>query len=138
MSLSARSNRSSGRHWSTGLGLTDAPSAHDPAQWTACAELLTATFKTRTRDEWAEQFADTDACVAPVLTLDEAPNHPHNLARRSYTQVGPATMVDAAPKFSATPGAAGELTTIGGDTEALLAELGYDDLSELRSAGTIA
>src|SRR6478752_1492895 len=61
-----------------GLGLTDAPSAHDPAQWRACAELLSATFKTRTRDEWADHFADTDACVAPVLTLEEAPHHPHN------------------------------------------------------------
>jgi crotonobetainyl-CoA:carnitine CoA-transferase CaiB-like acyl-CoA transferase len=47
-------------------------------------------------------------------------------------------MVDAAPKFSTTAGRAGDLTTIGADTEALLAELGYDDLSELRSNATIA
>ncbi len=121
-----------------GLGLTDPPSAHDPAQWRACAEVLSAEFKKRDRDEWAEHFADTDACVAPVLTLEEAPHHPHNLARRSYTHVGEATLIDAAPKFSATPGRAGELTAIGADTEALLADLGYDDLSDLRASGTIA
>jgi alpha-methylacyl-CoA racemase len=121
-----------------GLGLTDPPSAHDPSQWRACAELLSVTFMTRTRDEWADHFADTDACVAPVLTLEEAPQHRHNVARRSYTTVGNATMVDAAPKFSTTAGRAGDLTTIGADTEALLAELGYDDLSELRSNATIA
>ncbi|HZZ98052.1 MAG TPA: CaiB/BaiF CoA-transferase family protein [Jatrophihabitantaceae bacterium] len=122
------------------LQLADAPSPYDQAQWPACADALTAAFKSRTRDEWAEVFGPLDACVAPVLTLEEAPHHPHNVARASYTQVGPATLADAAPKFSVTPGAAGALTPIGEQSAAILAELGYSEteLTTLRESGTIA
>lgn len=121
------------------LGLVDAPSPYDPAQWPACAEALAAAFRTRTRDDWAELFAPLDACVAPVLTLEEAPTHPHNVSRGSYTRVGEATLADAAPRFSATPGAAAPVTELGGDTASLLAELGYDEaaIAELRASGTI-
>ena len=80
----------------------------------------------------------TMGAASKDATILKAPHHPHNLARRSYTHVGEATLIDAAPKFSATPGRAGELTAIGADTEALLADLGYDDLSDLRASGTIA
>jgi alpha-methylacyl-CoA racemase len=122
------------------LGLENAPSPYDSTQWPSCAEALGAAFKTKTRDEWAEIFAPLDACVAPVLTLEEAPTHPHNAARHSYTDIAGATLADAAPKFSATPGAATPLTEIGGHTEALLRGLGYNEpqLAELRKSGTIA
>jgi alpha-methylacyl-CoA racemase len=133
------------RFWAAlvdGLGLDAAgvPSPYDPAQWDACARLLAGTFRSRTRDEWAEHFAGTDACVAPVLTLTEAPNHPHNRARGSYVRVGGATVAAPAPKFSATPGRAGELTAVGADTAALLAEAGYDERARarLRADGAIA
>jgi alpha-methylacyl-CoA racemase len=118
----------------------DTPSPYDPAQWTACAETLTSAFKARTRDEWADLFAPLDACVAPVLTLDEAPAHPHNVARHSYTEVGSATLADAAPKFSVTPGATGPLTAIGAESQAILRELGFTaaELERLRESGTIA
>jgi alpha-methylacyl-CoA racemase len=74
-----------------------------------------------------------------VLTLTEAPDHPHNVARTSYTTVGDAVVADAAPRFSATPAAAGALTPVGRDTGALLGQLGYDAaaIDELRAAGTI-
>jgi alpha-methylacyl-CoA racemase len=123
-----------------GLGLTDIASPYDPAQWASCIAALTAAFKMRTRDEWAAHFAGTDACVAPVLTLTEAPDHPHNVARNTYTTVGDAVLADAAPRFSATPAAAGELTPVGRDTAALLGELDYDAaaIDELRASGTIA
>jgi len=77
--------------------------------------------------------------VAPVLTLQEAPQHPHNVARASYVQVGNATVAGPAPRFSATPAATRELTAVGGDSAALLAEAGYTDgeLSELRETGAI-
>jgi alpha-methylacyl-CoA racemase len=122
-----------------GLGLTDIASPYEPAHWPACVAALSAAFATRTRDEWAAHFADTDACVAPVLTLTEAPDHPHNVARTSYTTVGDAVVADAAPRFSATPAAAGALTPVGRDTGALLGQLGYDAaaIDELRAAGTI-
>ncbi len=126
----------------TGLGLDPetVASPYDPAQWEACEKTLGEAFRARTRDEWAELFAGTDACVAPVLTLTEAPEHPHNVARGSYVRVGEATLAGPAPKFSATPGQTPGLTTIGGDSAALLAEAGYTEaeLGELRAAGTIA
>ena len=124
-----------------GLGLDPASTAspYDPTQWEACEKTLTEAFRTRTRDEWAELFAPLDACVAPVLTLQEAPQHPHNVARGSYTQVGNATVAAPAPRFSATPGATRELTTVGADSAALLAEAGYTEaeLGELRASGAI-
>jgi alpha-methylacyl-CoA racemase len=116
-----------------------APSPYDPAQWAACAEWLSTTFKTKTRDEWAAVFEPLDACVAPVLTLTEALEHPHNVARSSYTKVGDAMLAAPAPRFSATPTSAGELTPAGRDTAELLAELGYGDaeLADLRESGAI-
>jgi alpha-methylacyl-CoA racemase len=115
-------------------------SPYDPARWDACAKALTEAFRTRTRDEWAEHFAATDACVAPVLTLAEAPHHPHNATRGSYVQVGNATMPGPAPRFSATPGSTPGLTTVGADTATLLAEAGYAEaeIAQLRTAGAIS
>jgi alpha-methylacyl-CoA racemase len=123
-----------------GLDAQTIASPYDPANWAALAETLAETFATKPRDEWAAIFESLDACVAPVLTLEEAPTHPHNVARRSYTQVGDATLPQAAPKFSVTPGAAGPITAIGGDTATILHELGYgeSDLATLRESGTIA
>jgi len=123
------------------LGLDEAatPSPYDPAQWDDCRAVLAAAFKTRTRDEWAELFAARDACVAPVLTLEEAVHHPHNVARGSFVDVAGAPMPAPAPKFSKTPGAAGAIRELGADTAAILAELGCDDaeLARLRAAGAI-
>ncbi|HZY77361.1 MAG TPA: CaiB/BaiF CoA-transferase family protein [Jatrophihabitantaceae bacterium] len=124
-----------------GLGLDPATTAspYDPAQWDECEKTLSEVFRTRTRDEWADLFAPLDACVAPVLTLQEAPHHPHNVERASYVQVGNATVAGPAPRFSATPGATRELTAVGADSAALLAEAGYSEqeLNELRETGAI-
>ena len=116
-----------------------APSPYDPAQFGDCAAMLESTFAGRTRDEWAQVFEPLDACVAPVLSLEEALEHPHNTERGTYVPVGDATMPGPAPRFSATPGRAGELTEIGADTVALLREAGYrdDELDALRAAAVI-
>jgi len=123
-----------------GLDPESTPSPYDPSQWDACTAVLEKTFLTKTRDEWASSASSLDACLAPVLTLEEAPTHPHNVARASYVAVGSATLAGPAPKFSATPGEAGPLTVIDADTSALLDELGYasSDVDQLREAGTIA
>jgi alpha-methylacyl-CoA racemase len=125
----------------TGLGLDEAttPTPYAPGDWDACKAVLGRTFKTRTRDEWAELFAPVDACVAPVLTLAEALDHPHNVARGSYTTVGDAVLAGPAPRFSRTQGEAGDETRIGAATAELLAEAGYTeaDVTELRESGTI-
>jgi len=133
------------RFWTAvvgGLGLDPdtTPSPYDPAQWDACAAVLADAFAQRTRDEWAAVFEPLDACVAPVLTLAEAPQHRHNAARGSYVQVGGATMPGPTPRFSATPGEAGRLTEIAAATDELLAAAGFtaQDLEHLRESGTIA
>lgn len=85
-----------------GLGLTaDEFPQYDLAAWPAQQARLEATFATRDRDDWAAHFAGTDACVTPVLTLAEAPGHPHNLARGTF--VGPGAPQPApAPRFGPT------------------------------------
>lgn len=85
-----------------GLGLDPAAFAtrDDPATWPAMKERFAAIFLTRTRDAWAAVFDGTDACVAPVLDLEEAPRHPHNAARTTFIEAGGATRPAAAPRFS--------------------------------------
>jgi alpha-methylacyl-CoA racemase len=79
------------------------PAGHDPRRWAELKPLLAERFMTRTRDEWCAVFAGSDACVTPVLTLEEAPRHPHNQARQAFVTVGGATQNAPAPRFSRTP-----------------------------------
>jgi alpha-methylacyl-CoA racemase len=115
------------------------PSPYAPQDWADCKKVLGETFRTKTRDEWAAVFAPLDACVAPVLTLAEALEHPHNVARGSFMTVGGAPMPAPAPQFSRTPGAAGPIPEVGSSTAELLTELGYgeSEQNDLRSAGAI-
>ncbi|MFE5396045.1 CaiB/BaiF CoA transferase family protein [Streptomyces sp. NPDC056568] len=86
------------------LGIPDrAPARDDPARWAELRDAIAARFATRTRDEWTAVFADSDACVAPVLSLREAPHHPHLAARSTFTDHGGITQPAPAPRFSATP-----------------------------------
>ncbi|MEM9106712.1 MAG: CoA transferase, partial [Pseudomonadota bacterium] len=73
---------------------------HDHDSWDELRKLLADTFRSRPRDEWAHLFADTDACVTPVLTPTEAAKHEHNVARQSFDTIGGHTMPGLAPKFS--------------------------------------
>ena len=98
-----------------GLGLREA--SHDS---------VAGAIETRTRDEWVVVFAGTDACVAPILDMDEAPSHPHNVDRATFAMVGGVLQPMPAPRY---PGK--ELVTPtpprheGEDGAAILAELGY-------------
>lgn len=84
-------------------GLTGLPSRADPANWPAIRERLAETFRTRTRAEWQEIFEGSDACVAPVLSLAEAPHHPHNKARGTFTEVAGVTQPSPSPRLSGSP-----------------------------------
>ncbi len=75
----------------------------DKTAWPARKERLAAIFATRTRDEWCTLMEMTDVCFAPVLSMTEAPQHPHNIARETFITVGGATQPAPAPRFSATP-----------------------------------
>ncbi|MEU6283761.1 CaiB/BaiF CoA-transferase family protein [Streptomyces sp. NPDC047028] len=86
------------------LGLDDLAAARtDVTRWSELRERVAARFQSRTRDEWTAVFADSDACVAPVLSLREAPHHPHLAARGTFTDPGGLTQPAPAPRFSATP-----------------------------------
>ncbi|MEU6809874.1 CaiB/BaiF CoA-transferase family protein [Streptomyces sp. NPDC046831] len=88
-----------------GLGGQERTAHADPARWPALREAVAARFKTRTRDEWTVVFEDSDACVAPVLSLREAPRHPHLAARGTFTEHAGIVQPAPAPRFSATPAA---------------------------------
>ncbi|WOT32889.1 CaiB/BaiF CoA transferase family protein [Streptomyces coeruleorubidus] len=86
------------------LGIEDQAAARkDVTRWGELREQVAARFKTRTRDEWTAVFDGTDACVAPVLSLREAPHHPHLAARGTFTDHGGITQPAPAPRFSTTP-----------------------------------
>lgn len=82
-----------------------AAAQYDQSRWPAMREAIAARIATRSRDEWAALFEATDACVAPVLSLAEAPGHPHNRARSVHATAGGLTRPNPAPRFSRTPGA---------------------------------
>lgn len=125
----------------SGLGLDagTTPSPYSREQWPSCAAVLEERFRTRTRDEWAEHFAGLDACVAPVLTLAEAPEHPHNRARRTFTQIAGASVARPVPRYSVTDAGTGVVHPVGADTRELLAELRFDEaeVAKLRGAGAL-
>ena len=70
--------------------------------WPVLQEALAAVFAGRGRDEWCDLFAGHDVCVAPVLSLAEAPRHPHNLARRSFVEIAGVVQPAPAPRLSMT------------------------------------
>lgn len=79
------------------------PDRDDPANWPEIRHAFRAVFRTRTREEWEAVFAESDACVAPVLSMAEAAEHPHVAARATQPEVGGARQPAAAPRFSRTP-----------------------------------
>ncbi|CAL2069500.1 CoA transferase [Streptomyces sp. TR1341] len=103
------------------LGLDDLQGARaDLTRWPELRAAITARFRDRTRAEWTALFADSDACVAPVLSLREAPHHPHLAARGTFTDHGGITQPAPAPRFSATPTALRTGPALpGADTEAV-------------------
>jgi len=111
-----------------GLGIAPAslPHQYDMGKWPEMTERFADVFKTKTRDEWAEIFDGTDACVAPVLGLDELANHPHNRERGLIVHVDGIPQPSPAPRLSRTPGRAeAQKGPKGGSTREVLAELGY-------------
>ncbi|WP_048440120.1 CaiB/BaiF CoA-transferase family protein [Caenimonas sp. SL110] len=79
---------------------TDFPNRWDRTQWPRLRETLSKKFRTRTRDEWCQSLEGTDACFAPVLTMAEAPQHPHAAARGMFTEIGGVQQPMPAPRFS--------------------------------------
>jgi alpha-methylacyl-CoA racemase len=112
-----------------GLGLagTVSPAAQRVrADWPETTALFASRFREKTRDEWSQIFAGTDACVTPVLDLDETPDHPQHAALDSFVLVDGVRQPVPTPEFSALPTRDVRPPPVpGGDTTAILARLGY-------------
>lgn len=108
---------------------------NDRARWPQLKAKLDSHFRARTRDEWCAIFEGTDVCFAPVMSLDEAPSHAHNVARRAFIDVDGAVQPAPAPRYSRTTTADPVAMESGVDgLEPLMTELGYSpkDIADLR------
>ena len=111
----------------------------DRSQWPTLKAKLADIFLRRSRDEWCELFAGRDACVAPVLEMDEAPHHPHNQSRQTFIEVNGVPQPAPAPRFSRTPAAAPTPPQAVADSAAVLAQAGWstDEIAHLSATGVI-
>ena len=124
-----------------GLDATTLPPQMDRESWPALKDQMAAVFRTKTRDEWCEIMEATDVCFAPVLSLAEAPHHPHNEHRGTFTEVAGVTQPAPAPRFGRTPGSVSRPPPHAGQhTDEVLADWGMakEKVAELRAKGAIA
>jgi alpha-methylacyl-CoA racemase len=125
----------------TGLEGEELPWQHDRAQWPALKEKFAAIFRTKTRDEWCALMEGTDVCFAPVLSIPEAVEHPHNVARGTFVEVADLKQPGPAPRFSRTPaGLPTPPAHAGQHTDDVLAAAGFDPerIAKLRASGAVA
>jgi len=124
-----------------GLDAGALPDQHDTAGWPAMRESFAALFRQKTRDAWsALAAAQGDVCLSPVLSLGEAPHHPHLAARGTFVEADGVVQPAPAPRFSRTPGALGAppgAVDDGGD--AVLRDWGFtaEEVADLRGAGAL-
>lgn len=116
------------------------PAQHDRSGWPLLKERFAAVFKTRTRDEWCALFEGSDACLAPVLSMREAPSHPHLAARRTFVEREGVLQPAPAPRFSRSrPEIASAPPRPGEHSETALLDWGVsaERVAELRKAEVI-
>ena len=117
------------------------PHSHARQDWPALKKQLAALIKTRTREAWSALLEGSDACFAPVLSVEEAPHHPHNQARHTFVQRDGHWQPNAAPRFSRTPSAVRSApAAAGAHTREALADwgCGADEIDALTVSGVIA
>jgi alpha-methylacyl-CoA racemase len=125
----------------TGLEGEELPWQHERAQWPALKERFAAIFRTRTRAEWCEIMEGTDVCFAPVLSIPEAVEHPHNVHRGTFVEVAGIPQPGPAPRFSRTEAAIARPPAHAGQhTDEILAAAGFDAdrIAKLRETGAVA
>jgi alpha-methylacyl-CoA racemase len=125
----------------TGLGKGDLPQQLDRPKWPELRKILRGLFKTKTREEWCAILEGTDACFAPVLAMEEAPNHPHNRARGTFLKIDGVIQPGPAPRFSRTKAEIqGPPAKPGQHTDAVLSSWGFraEEISELHRVGIVS
>jgi alpha-methylacyl-CoA racemase len=123
-----------------GLKLADLPKQHDRSQWPELRRRFADAISTSTRDEWERIFEGSDACVAPVLSLGEVAQHPHNAARSTFVERDGVLQPAPAPRFSRTvPEIGAPPRPVGADTDAVLADFGFTapEIAALKDAGVV-
>jgi alpha-methylacyl-CoA racemase len=113
---------------------------YDKRLWPQMRDAIAAKLIARTRDEWARAFEHGDACVAPVLTLREAPSHAHALARSAFVEVAGVMQAAPAPRFSRSRADTPRATRpAGSEGEMVLVEAGFSEaeVQALRAAGVL-
>jgi alpha-methylacyl-CoA racemase len=122
----------------------DLPPRHDRARWPELRARFAARFAERSQEEWTKAFSGTDACVAPVRTMTEAPADPHLAARGTYVDVDGLLQPAPAPRFGdGTPGAAigalppGPIAHTGAHTREVFTALGFADAEDLLASGAV-
>jgi alpha-methylacyl-CoA racemase len=123
-----------------GLRAEDLPDQMDRDAWPQLRIRIAETFATKTRLEWEKVFEGTDACVVPVLSVREAPSHPHMAARRTFVESAGVLQPSPAPRFSETPGSIqGPPPRAGEHSDIVLAQWGIapEAVASLREAGAL-
>jgi alpha-methylacyl-CoA racemase len=122
----------------------DLPDRNDRSRWPELRERFAARFAERSQEEWTKVFSGTDACVAPVRTMTEAPADPHLAARATYVTVDGILQPAPAPRFtestSGDPIGAlppGKIAHEGAHTREVLTSLGFADAEELIASGAV-
>lgn len=127
----------------SGLGIeaSEIPDQYDRDRWPELRRTFAAAFAERTRAEWEDVFEGTDACVTPVLSLTEAPEHPQNVARRVFEGPADHRLPNPTPRIDGNnPSVLADAPTVGADTTGILSRLGFDDarIQALRDLGAVS
>jgi alpha-methylacyl-CoA racemase len=112
----------------------------DASRWPEYKQELTEVFKGKTRDEWCEIMEGSDVCFAPVLSVFEAPEHPHNKARNTFVQIDGVVQPAPSPRFSRTEAEIRHgARTPGEDTRSVLEDCGFtgDEIAKLEAEGVV-
>ena len=124
-----------------GLADPEFEAQQDRSQWPRLQAKLAQAIARKTHAEWNQIMGGTDVCFAPVLNMDEAPRHPHNVARQTFVELDGVVQPAPAPRFSATPGAIqGAAPVIGAHDREALGDWGFSqaEISALQAAGALA
>jgi alpha-methylacyl-CoA racemase len=123
-----------------GLDAAEMPDQHDTSRWPEVHERFAAIFRTRTREEWCALAEGREVCLSPVLSMTEAPHHPHLRARGTFVERDGVVQPAPAPRFSRTPGAIqGPPARAGEHTDEVLVDwgFGFDEIGVLREARVV-